>query len=76
MKTLKKKIFSLLVFFSIWTFSVAQITDTELISQNKLIEDFRQLVDIIESTHPDPYIYGGGKITFHRRIHQTISKIP
>jgi hypothetical protein len=45
-------------------------------SRNELIEDTRQLADILESTHPDPYIRGGGKIAFHRRLHQLLNAIP
>ena len=36
-------------------------------SRDALIEDARQLAHVIESTHPDPYIHGSGKIAFHRR---------
>ena len=41
-----------------------------------LIEDARQLLDALESAHPDPYSSGGGKIAFHRRFHQTLAAIP
>jgi hypothetical protein len=45
-------------------------------SRDELIEDARQLADILESTHPDPYIRGGGKIAFHRRLRQLLNAIP
>jgi hypothetical protein len=45
-------------------------------SQEELIEDARQIADIIESAHPDPYIRGGGKIAFHRRLHRLLNAIP
>jgi hypothetical protein len=45
-------------------------------SRDALIEDARQLADILENTHPDPYIRGGGKIAFHRRLHQLLTAIP
>jgi hypothetical protein len=45
-------------------------------SREQLIEDARQLAHILESTHPDPYIRGGGKIAFHRRLHQLLNTIP
>jgi hypothetical protein len=45
-------------------------------SQEELIEDARQLVEIIESNHPDPYIRGGGKIAFHRRLQRLLEAIP
>jgi hypothetical protein len=41
-----------------------------------LIEDVRQLADIIESSHPDPYTHGGGRIAFHRRLHEVLRSIP
>ncbi|MBU0983494.1 MAG: hypothetical protein KKA42_06465 [candidate division Zixibacteria bacterium] len=46
------------------------------VSREKLIEDTRQLARTIESVHPDPYINGGGKIAFHRRLQNIIGAIP
>jgi len=46
-------------------------------SQEELIADARQLTEIIEDTHPDPYKLIGGKIAYHRqfqRLLQAISK--
>jgi len=45
-------------------------------SRAQLIEDARQLSNILEDTHPDPYINGGGRIAFHRRLHQVLNAIP
>ncbi|HEY71580.1 MAG TPA: hypothetical protein G4O08_13470 [Anaerolineae bacterium] len=45
-------------------------------SREQLIEDARQLATILEDTHPDPYIRGGGKIAFHRRLQQLVNAIP
>ncbi len=47
----------------------------EIISCDSLKKDLYQLLTLIESTHPDPYIYAGGKIAFHRRYQQTLEKI-
>lgn len=47
-----------------------------LLEQQALIEDIRQLANIIENTHPDPYSAGGGRIAFHRRLHQTLNAVP
>ena len=44
--------------------------------RQQLIEDTRELADILESTHPDPYSAGGGRIAFHRRLHQVLNAIP
>jgi hypothetical protein len=45
-------------------------------SRELLIADTRQLADILESAHPDPYINGGGRIAFHRRLHRVLNAIP
>jgi hypothetical protein len=45
-------------------------------SREQLIEDARQLAEAIESAHPDPYINGGGKIAFHRRLQRLFNAIP
>jgi hypothetical protein len=40
-----------------------------------LLEDARQLARIIEDTHPDPYLNGGGRLAFHRRLHRVLNAI-
>jgi len=45
-------------------------------SRGQLIADARQLADILESSHPDPYVNGGGRIAFHRRLHRVLNAIP
>jgi len=47
-----------------------------LMQREAVIADIRQLADIIENTHPDPYSGGGGRIAFHRRLHQTLNSVP
>jgi hypothetical protein len=56
--------------------SAAPTTRLDDFSRDQLIEDARQLADILESVHPDPYIRGGGKIAFHRRLHRLLNAIP
>jgi len=56
--------------------SAAPTTRPGYFSRDQLIEDGRQLADILESAHPDPYINGGGKIAFHRRLHRLLNTIP
>lgn len=41
-----------------------------------LIAETRELVHIIEAGHPDPYLFGGGKIAFHRRFRDLLEAIP
>lgn len=46
------------------------------LSREELIQDVRQLNEILETAHPDPYINGGGKIAYHRRLLELIRDIP
>lgn len=46
------------------------------LSQTALIDDVRQLTTIIETAHPDPYLKGGGRIAYHRRLQKLIRGIP
>ncbi len=46
------------------------------ISRDYLVKDVRQLVQVLETAHPDPYFHGGGKIAFHRRMQNVIRAIP
>jgi hypothetical protein len=48
----------------------------EVIPREQLIMDIRQLAEILESSHPDPYFRGGGKIAFHKRLHELMNSIP
>jgi len=50
--------------------------ETMRLKKELLIEDVRQLAEILEKSHPDPYLRGGGKIAFHRRFQETLLKIP
>ncbi len=42
----------------------------------QLIEDSRQLLSYLENIHPDPYLYSGGKVAFHRRFQNMLQSIP
>lgn len=46
------------------------------IKREWLLEDVRQLEGIIESSHPDPYTHGGGRIKFHYRLYKMLNAIP
>ena len=54
---------------------LAEVDDRK-ISRDSLVADVRQLVDMIEQTHPDPYINGGGKTAFHSRLQSVLEAIP
>lgn len=57
-------------------YTPALLAEADRIDRNSLIADVRQLAEMIESVHPDPYINGGGKIAFHRRLKSTLAAIP
>ncbi|KPJ59786.1 MAG: hypothetical protein AMJ46_09855 [Latescibacteria bacterium DG_63] len=65
-----------LVLFVILESLTPHTGNTQIIDRDLLIEDVRQLASILESSHPDPYIKGGGKIAFHRRLHELMLSIP
>lgn len=65
-----------LVLAYIFTFSGPVPAEESKIPQSLLFEDARQLLNAIESAHPDPYSSGGGKIRFHRRFHEVLTAIP
>ena len=48
----------------------------ERFTLQELRADLRQLMNILESAHPDPYLNGGGKIAFHRRFYDVWRAIP
>lgn len=56
--------------------SFAQEGGDQRIPRAALVEDVRQLADIIETSHPDPYSHGGGRIRFHYRLHALLNAIP
>ena len=60
---------------SLLILTTTQVCPKDLISREDLIEDARQLAATIEEVHPDPYINGGGKIAFHRRLRHMLTSI-
>jgi len=50
--------------------------DNRIFAQQELVHDARQLASILERSHPDPYISGGGKIAFQRRFQDLLEEIP
>lgn len=76
MNNMKKERWFFAVLAILFTFFISIDVSAKEISREKLIADVRQLSDILEKAHPDPYIRGGGKIAFHRRLQRTILSIP
>jgi len=50
--------------------------DDRVFTRQELMNDSRQLASILEQSHPDPYISGGGKIAFQRRFQSLLEDIP
>jgi hypothetical protein len=55
--------------------SIVRAQDTTL-AHDQLIQDTRELLRIIETAHPDPYIDGGGRIELHRKFQSVLDAIP
>jgi len=47
-----------------------------MVSQLALREDLRQLVQLLDQSHPDPYLASGGRVAFYRRVHHIDMSIP
>jgi len=62
------------------TLSVARaspvVTGADLLDRDSLRSDVRQLADMIETIHPDPYLHVGGKVAFHRHLQSVLDAIP
>jgi len=50
--------------------------DHKVFAQQELNSDARQLAAILEQSHPDPYINGGGKVAFQRNLQNVLEGIP
>ena len=50
--------------------------EEERLPRKDLEADVRALVGHLEEAHPDPYLRGGGRIAFHRRVFETIDSLP
>lgn len=72
---MKKALLLLLLEVFITTNSQPQ-TQPERLSRDRLIEDTRELVTVLQESHPDPYQNFGGKIAFHREFQNLLVSIP
>jgi len=48
----------------------------EIITRQELVADARQMRNLLESIHPQPYLKGGGRMEFHRRFQSILAAIP
>lgn len=73
----KGPILSLAAVLAAWvSMGTVLAQETKVFSRAELIQDTRQLASILEQSHPDPYINGGGRIAFHRRLQGLLRDIP
>lgn len=56
--------------------SVGPSVTAQVYSREELIEDARQLAEIIETTHPDPFVRCGGRIAFYYVLDGILNAIP
>ncbi len=73
---LKNRIFGFLFTIFLITPKTTYAQDKELIGQQELVEDVRQLLSLLENVHPQPYFKGGGKMAFHQRFQKLLNAIP
>jgi hypothetical protein len=52
------------------------LVNADQLARDSLVSDVRQLADMIESVHPDPYANVGGRVAFHRRLQSLLDAIP
>lgn len=45
------------------------------LSQAAARADVRQLAQLLAAAHPDPYLRGGGRVAFHRRVQRALASI-
>ncbi len=76
-------VFTVLVFSLSTPLAALQATPAQvdqetgaLLTRQQALEDIRTLSEVLESAHPDPYLAGGGKVAYHRRLQQLIRGIP
>ena len=55
--------------------STAQV-NSNILSKESLVSDTRELIKILEESHPDPYQNFGGKVAFHRNFQRILFSIP
>ncbi len=70
------KLFILIVVMNLMHLYLFCQPSGEKINREHLIEDIRQLLFLLEDSHPDPYLRAGGKIAFHRRFQDALLRIP
>lgn len=65
------------IYFTLILFcSLSAVSYSQKINKDLLIQDIRQLSNILETSHPDPYIKGGGKIAYNERLQKLMLSIP
>lgn len=47
-----------------------------VLSRTALVEDVQHLVTVLEDVHPSPFVAGGGRLAFYKRVDEVIQTIP
>jgi hypothetical protein len=47
-----------------------------VIRRAALVQDIQEVSKLLEGAHPDPYVNGGGKVRYHRRLQKLIRDVP
>ncbi len=58
------------------SFNLPYYKNEKIYSKQELTEDSRELLHYLETMHPDPYYYSGGKVEFHRKFQAVLQSIP
>jgi hypothetical protein len=79
----RRYVFALLVFSVSTPLAALNATPAQvdqetgpLLTRQQALADIRTLSEVLESAHPDPYLAGGGKVAYHRRLQQLMRGIP
>lgn len=73
-RTVRLSLLTLIGLSATWNSCKAE--DNQVFTQQALMQDARQLVSILEQSHPDPYTGAGGTVAFHRKFQDVIADIP
>ena len=76
-------VFTMLVFSFSTPLPALQATPAQVdkgtgapLTRQQALADIRSLSEVLESAHPDPYLAGGGKVAYHRRLQRLLRGIP
>lgn len=60
----------------LWYASGVSALPEDIIDRDSLVADVREFTRVIETSHPDPYTVGGGRVAYHRRLQELVRELP